>query len=108
MSCDAMIASTELPVPRQVSDPGASALTASYVSGTIAVNPIPALGISQANEAVRLAWPLWASNFTVQASASLSPGSWTNLSVSLLTSNGVNVVTQPVGAGARFYRLHQP
>jgi hypothetical protein len=108
MSCDALIALTDQPVPRQVSDPGASVLTASYVSGTIIVNPLPALGIARANEDIRLSWPLWASNFTVQASASLSPASWTNLPASVQTSNSENVLTQPLGAGARFYRLHQP
>src|SRR6185369_15278717 len=39
---------TQSPVPRQVSDANASALTTSYIDGTIAVNPLPSLKIARA------------------------------------------------------------
>jgi len=107
-TCDAIIAFTDQPVPRQVSDPNASALAASYVSGTIAVNPLPVLGIARTNDEVRLSWPLWASNFVLQQASELLPaGGWTNMDVSVSVSNGQHVVTQPLGAGASFYRLQR-
>ncbi len=103
---EAAITITDDPVPRQVSDPTASALPASYVSGTIAVNPLPILGIGRANENVLLSWPAWGSNYVLEASGVLS-GGWTNLGVSASPVNGQLVVTQALGAGVTFYRLKQ-
>jgi hypothetical protein len=102
---EAAIDLTDQPVRRQISNPAASALSASYVNGLIAVNPLPALGIGRSDQNVLLSWPLWGSNFVLEANGSLSPSGWTNLSVIASPINGQNVVTQAVGAGAVFYRL---
>jgi hypothetical protein len=104
---EAAVDLTDQPVRRQVSNPAANALSANYVNGTIAVNPLPALGIARADRNVLLSWPLWGSNFVLEANGSLSPGGWTNLSAIVSPINGQNVVTQAVGAGDVFYRLKQ-
>jgi len=106
-TCDAVIALTDQPVPRQVSDPAASALPASYVNGTVAVNPLPVLGLGRVNDNIRLTWPLWASNYVMQASGSLAPGGWTNVGASVSLINSQHVVTQALSSEAVFYRLKQ-
>jgi len=98
------------PVVCEVSDTNALRLAAGYVNGTVTVNPLPSLSIGRSGEDITLAWPLWATNFGLQAAAGgLSPTMpWTNLVVvPTLTSNQA-VVTQPLAATNVFYRLHQP
>jgi hypothetical protein len=104
--CDAALTLTDQPVPRQVSSPGATVLPASYVNGTMAVNPQPGLGIGRANENVLLSWPGWGSNYVLQASGTLS-GGWTNVGAAASLINSQLVVTQAQGTEAVFYRLKQ-
>src|SRR5262249_33526324 len=68
-------------VPREISDPGANALPASYASGSVIVNGNLSLRIGHAGTNIVLAWPLWASNFTVQEGSGTvaAPIGWTNL-----------------------------
>jgi hypothetical protein len=102
---------TEQPVPREVSDAVAAALPASYVNGALAINSAPVLRIARSNQNIILAWPLWASNFTLQeASAALTPANttWTSLSVTSSASNNESVVIFPLGSTNKFYRLFHP
>jgi hypothetical protein len=106
-TCDALIGVTDQPVPREVSDVSASVLPAGYVNGTLVVNPLPGLSIALANENVRLSWPLWATNYTLQHAIGPLGSSlnWTNVEGSVTTGDGVNSLTLPLGGGASFYRL---
>jgi hypothetical protein len=100
----------DLPVPRDVSDAMAVALPASYASSTIVVTPIPSLRIALEEQAVRLTWPLWATNFLLQQSdgATPVPWTWTNLPVSVATSNNECAVTLPLSSAREFYQLYLP
>ncbi len=95
------------PIYREVSDAGASVLTADYVGTAITVNPVPSLSINQTGQGILLAWPSWATNFVLQQSYGGlgAAASWTNASTSVITSNSNSVVTVPIESTARFYRL---
>jgi hypothetical protein len=95
------------PVVCEVSDPNASVLTASYLSGNIAISPVLTLTIALADQGVALSWPLWATNAVLQTTDTIfpTPGTWTNLAVTPVVTNGVNTVTLPIDAASRFYRL---
>jgi hypothetical protein len=97
------------PVPCQVSDPTASPLTTDYVNGTVIISPPPTLGIAQSDRAIRLSWPLWASNFILQeASGDLSPGmNWSSPGVTPAATTNANVVTLPLSSTTKFYRLRR-
>jgi hypothetical protein len=100
----------EQPVVCEVSDTNALRLAAGYVNGAITVNPLPSLSIGRSGEAITLAWPLWATNFALQAAEGGLPPAvpWTNLVVvPTLTTNEV-IVTLPLAATNKVYRLHQP
>ena len=101
---------TDQPVPREVSDAAANALPTSYVDGTVTISPPPSLRIFRSGQNVTLAWPLWASDFGLQAAGGVAPAPvvWTNLSVTATVSNNENVVALPVMGITRFYRLHRP
>jgi hypothetical protein len=104
------VALTNQPVPCEVSDTAALRLVTSYVNGTIMVNPLPSLSIGRSGENFTLAWPLWATNFGLQAAEGGLPPvvPWTNLvTVPILTSNGTMVIL-PFTPTNRVYRLHQP
>jgi tellurite resistance-related uncharacterized protein len=97
------------PVVCQVSDANAAPLAASYFNGTVTVNPLPSLSIGRSGEEITLAWPLWATNFGLQAAqGGFQPTvPWTNLvAVPTLTSNQA-MVTLPLAATNLFYRLRQ-
>jgi len=101
---------TDQPVPREVSDASATALPASFVNAVLAINSPLVLRIARSNQNIILAWPLWATNFSLQeASPALTPaGGWTNLSVTAAASNNENVVVLPLGSTNKFYRLFHP
>jgi hypothetical protein len=97
-------------VPREISDAGANALPASYVNGSVIVNGNLSLKIGRAGTNIVLAWPLWASSFTVQeASGDLRlPIGWTNLPSIPFNSNGESTVVLPWNQTNKYYRLwHQ-
>jgi hypothetical protein len=109
-SIDAAVTLADLPVRREVADTNALPVSASYVNGVISVNPRPSLAISQAKQTISLGWPLWATNYILQQAlgTSLPISTWTNLTVSPVTTNNAFGVTLPVGGSVQFYRLqHQ-
>jgi hypothetical protein len=98
------------PVPCEVSGTNALPLAAGYVNGTITVNPLPSLSIGRSGEDITLAWPLWATNYRLQAAEGGLPPTvpWTNLVVvPTLTSNQA-IVTLPLAGTNKVYRLRQP
>jgi len=102
--------SADQPVPREVADALANALPVSYINGTITGSPPPVLGIARSGQNVTLSWPLWASNFQLQAASGAlrSPLVWTNVPGAAGISNSQNVITLPRSSRPNFYRLFYP
>ena len=101
---------TSLPVAREVSDANAAAQTnVSYINGSVLIPPPPSLSIALSGQAIRLSWPLWATNFVLErASGQLSPGrNWSSLGTAPGVTANANVFTLPLSATNTFYRLRQ-
>jgi hypothetical protein len=100
----------ELVVPREVSDASGNALPVSYSSGEVSISGPLLLTITRAGSAVRLAWPLWATNAMLQEASGSLPlvAGWTNLPVSPTISNNQYHVLLPLLATNKFYRLYRP
>jgi hypothetical protein len=107
---DYPVALTQTPVPREISDANAVALTTSYVNGLVTVNPPPLLKIGRAGQNIVLSWPLWSTNFVLEQSGGGLPpvGTWTNLPVTVGVSNNESSVTLPLDDAVRYFRLHLP
>ncbi len=69
---------------------------------------VPTLNASIANQQIVLSWPAAAVGFSLEYATDIPSSSWSGISTtsSLLGSN--NVVTLPISAPARFFRLHRP
>jgi hypothetical protein len=109
-SIDAAVTLADLPIRREVADTNALPVVASYVNGVISVNPKPTLAISQTKQTIQLGWPLWATNYILQQAleTSLPVSTWTNSTVSPVTTNNAFGVTLQIGGSVQFYRLkHQ-
>ncbi|HEV2393016.1 MAG TPA: LamG-like jellyroll fold domain-containing protein, partial [Verrucomicrobiae bacterium] len=100
---------SDAPVPRGVSDAAANALPVSFET-FIPSNFTPSVAITQSATNVILAWPLWATNFVLQAAApGLPPSSqWTNVVVTPSINGNQNVLVMPITGDAKFYRLYKP
>jgi hypothetical protein len=94
------------PVPREVADVSANAMAVSYVSAAGTNSPPPVLRVSRANQGVALAWPLWATNYSLQQAGPFFI--WTNLSLTATINNDEATVSVPTDAPVRFYRLRLP
>jgi len=101
---------TDAVVPREISDAKANPLPADYENGFVVVNGNLSLKLGVAGTNVVLAWPLWASNFTLQeASGTLRvPTVWTNLPNVPFNSNGESTVVLPWNRTNKYYRLWHP
>jgi hypothetical protein len=108
-SADSAVALTDTPVRREVADTNAFPLVALYADGTISLNPKPSLTITHSGQNISLAWPLWATNYILEAVGSAMPiTTWTNLPVLPLLTNNAATVTLPRNGSVMFYRLqHQ-
>jgi len=75
-----------------------------------AQNPLPSLRIALSSPNVTVAWPSSASNFALQVTyGSVYPAeTWTNVGTNGIVINNENVVTLPVDAPAKFFRLYHP
>jgi hypothetical protein len=99
----------DAPVPREVSDPGATALLADYANGTLSLNPRPALTILQVGQNISLSWPSWATNYVLEGSdAAATSGNWNIANVSVTVTSGTLTTTVPPSGQARYYRLYRP
>jgi hypothetical protein len=100
---------TDQPAWRDVSDVTALSLPIGYSSGIVSINGALKLRIAHSGTNVLIAWPLWASSFTLQEATNLVSGnSWTNLTVTPSVSNNENVVTLPISGKLKLYRLYHP
>ena len=104
---NAAIALTDSPVVREVADTNALPVTASYLSGSLSVNPRPSLSIANSNRNISLLWPAWATNYTLQQAVgnTLPSATWTNLLVSPVITNNSFGVLLPLSGSSQFYRL---
>src|SRR5439155_14116345 len=95
------------PIYREISDPGANALSADYLGTAITVNPVPSLSITQTGQDLTLSWPSWATNYVLQQSDGglSSAANWTNSSATVTTTTNASSVYVPIEASTRFYRL---
>jgi hypothetical protein len=77
----------------------AMASTNSDLTPTLTIN-------SKGNAALALSWPAWASDFVLQGTTNLASGLWTNVPTAPAL-NGISWnLTNAIGSGAVFYRLH--
>jgi hypothetical protein len=110
-SVDSDLAFSDLPVRGEVSDTNANPVAATFIKGTISVNPKPSLGIVQSAQNISLSWPTWATNYALQETLGepvSAFGNWTNLQVSPVITNGNFGITLPLNGSMQFYRLqHQ-
>jgi hypothetical protein len=96
-------------VLRGVSDPAAIELPASYVAGTVIVNPHPTLLITQVDTNVTLAWPALASGFNLQSSTNTAfPGGWADLPDVPQPVGGNLMVSLPLSVQTTYFRLRHP
>ncbi|MDB6030146.1 MAG: hypothetical protein JWM16_484, partial [Verrucomicrobiales bacterium] len=96
------------PALREVSDPFANSLAASFTANGLFV--MPRLKITPAGTSHMLTWPAWASNAVVETAAKLPPNATWNPS-SITTSNivaGEIRVTIPATSSQNFFRLRFP
>ncbi|MCU0770666.1 MAG: alpha-amylase family glycosyl hydrolase [Verrucomicrobia bacterium] len=78
-----------------------------FVSDTIqySTNP-PTLSIQLVESGTGLlSWPASFSGFSLQQNPDLSAGSWTSVTNSVITTNGLNQVLVPAANGNRYFRL---
>lgn len=71
---------------------------------TITTTPV-VLSIAQRQTNSILSWTNAATGYTLQASPSLTSGTWTNVNITPVDVNGFFTVTNPATAGRLFYRL---
>jgi hypothetical protein len=103
------VAFADLPVPRSISDTNATELTADYLGNSVVINPQPTVGLSYSGNTSLLSWPVWAGDFTLQASGSLTPPvNWTNVPVTLQTNGDHIEITLPTPDQQIFFRLYHP
>lgn len=109
-SVDSVVALTDLPVRREISDTNALPVVATYSNGIIEINPRPSLSITHSNQSVTLAWPLWATNYNLQQALGTTwlISSWTNRPIIPVATTNAQTFTLPLGGSAQFFRLqHQ-
>jgi hypothetical protein len=63
------------------------------------------LAIERSGNDVKLSWPVEATGFVIQATASLSDPQWGVPNVTVEVVGDRNVATIPIGAGAQYFRL---
>jgi hypothetical protein len=88
-------------------DTGFSVVTNSTVAPPT-INAVANTGAGGASTGLVLSWPGNANGYYLEYSTNLSSGIWySNLAVPG-TAGGFNVITQAVGEGNRYFRLHHP
>jgi PKD repeat protein len=71
----------------------------------------PSLRITPADGGIRLSWPQWASNFSLEqlGAAPATTGGWSNVNATLnTTTNNEASVVLPIEGNSRLYRLFKP
>jgi hypothetical protein len=76
------------------------------VPGTVDLGPVLTVTLGPSGRDVILSWPDSFTGFILEETARLAaPLNWSEVSTPVATTDGVNKVTLPSEAGARFYRL---
>jgi YVTN family beta-propeller protein len=70
--------------------------------------PAPTLHFTRNGNTVILNWPYAAAGYALESSDTLPATSWTNVPDPLQIIGDQNCVTNAIGSGAKFYRLHLP
>ncbi len=97
------------PVLRALSDAGANELEVRYVDGAIAVNPLPTLRVGRHGNLVTLTWPIWASDFKLQASAQLgNDAAWSSKGFAPQTNGTELLIKIPLNDQSQWFRLQRP
>ncbi len=98
------------PLPQQVASALAVDLPASYINNLLAITPItsPVLSVALAKGNLSLSWPVSATGFSLESSASLTSPTWTSVSATTVTNANEVSVTVPASAAKSFYRLQHP
>lgn len=103
-----IMAFSDAPVLRAISDPLANELPANYSNAIVVINPLPVLSISLANTNALVSWPNWATGFNLQAAGILSAPAWTNVSSPSQTNSSNISITIPALNPGGYFRLQHP
>jgi hypothetical protein len=76
--------------------------------GAYEFQPMPALRIALSNSFITLAWPLWASNFSLQHASNVPSAAWSNVAAPVNPTPTENVVNLPLAGATKFFRLQSP
>jgi surface antigen len=97
------------PLVRQVGDNTATAVSATYLNGSLVVGgaPWPPLAISQSSGNIILSWPASAGSFGAQKTTVLG-GSWTGAGGTPVTNGATVFLALPAPTNTTFFRLSQP
>jgi hypothetical protein len=69
-------------------------------------DPPVSLGVARMGNNLQLTWPAAAAAYSLEAKNELNPAlTWDAVMNAVVISNGLNVVTVPVGPGNRYFRL---
>jgi hypothetical protein len=105
------VAFTDWPVVREVSNPTANAVPATYNNGSVNFDttPIvpPVLRVERFPEGLLLSWPASAEGFLLETTETLG-GAWTQWDVLRLEIAGRTLVTLPFTNASRYFRLRRP
>jgi len=82
--------------------------TTSSTNSLFLTLPGPVLSIVSQGINVALWWPQAASNYTLEATAGLSPANWTPVGTNAQALDGKYQVTFPAGTDNQYYRLRKP
>ena len=68
----------------------------------------PTLTIVQNLPAIILQWPVWAADFTLTSTNSLSSNAWAQVDRPVMANGYVLSVTLPAQSGSQFFELRKP
>ena len=91
----------------EVCDARANIISATWSAGTVSVVSPPALSVERRGEAVALRWPLWGTNFVVQASSQPTTTNWSDVNATRVMDNTQLAVVLPLTNSSIFYRLRK-
>jgi len=71
--------------------------------------PLPLLGVNVGSGALNLSWPNWATDWVLYSATNLVPPIvWSPVTNSTVNTNGQWLMSLPINADAKFYRLSSP
>ena len=104
-----VIAFSDQPVPGSVSDANATELQSTYVASAVTINPLPQVAISHSGTNTIVAWPTWATGFTLESAVDLlSTNGWASAGGGQQTNGESVIMTVPASPNTRFFRLKHP